>query len=133
VIAQKQLYILAHEQARSRAMEAVRTAPEGWAVRIGPATRSLDQNAALWAMLTDISVQVVWHGRKLDNESWKHIFSSSLKKQDVVPNLDGTGFVVMGISTSKMTKHEMSELLELISAFGAQHGVMWSDESRAVA
>jgi hypothetical protein len=74
-------------------------------------------------MLNEISKQVCWHDRYLDSESWKHIFSSSLKKQDVVPNLDGTGFVVMGVSTSKMTKGEMSELLELISAFAAQHGV----------
>lgn len=81
----------------------------------------------MWAMLTDISKQVVWHGRKLDAESWKHIFSSSLRKQDVVPNLDGTGFVVMGVSTSSMTKAEMSDLLELIASFGAQQGVKFSE------
>jgi hypothetical protein len=81
----------------------------------------------MWAMLTDISKQVVWHGRKLDAESWKHIFSSSLRKQDVVPNLDGTGFVVMGVSTSSMSKAEMSELLELIQAFGVQHNVRFSE------
>ncbi len=123
---EKQLFRLVNSDVRRRAANAVMAAPEGYTVRIGPPTRSLESNAALWAMLADISAQVVWHGRKLDSESWKHIFSSSLKKQDVLPNLDGTGFVVMGISTSKMTKREMSDLLELIQSFGAQHNVKWS-------
>lgn len=122
----KKLYRLAHNEARLRAIHAVKDAPEGYMVEIKPPTRSLEANAAMWASLNDIARQVVWHGRKLDAESWKHIFSSSLKKQDVVPNLDGTGFVVMGVSTSKMSKAEMSELLELIGAFGSQHNVKWS-------
>jgi hypothetical protein len=108
-------------------MKAVHEAPEKYVVTIKEPTRSLEQNAALWASLADVAAQVVWHGRKLDAESWKHIFSSSLKKQDVVPNLDGTGFVVLGISTSKMSKREMSDLIELIHAFGAEHDVEWSD------
>lgn len=123
---EKQLFVLRHSEARRRAVEAVQRAPDGMVVRISPATRSLEQNAALWAMLGDVAAQVVWHGRKLDADSWKNIFSSSLKRQDVVPNLDGTGFVVLGQSTSKMTKAEMSDLLELISAFGAERGVVWS-------
>ena len=122
----KQLFILSHAQARQRAAQAVLDAPSGYAVKITPPTRSLESNSAMWAMLGDVAKQVVWHGRKLDAESWKHIFTSSLKRQDVVPNLDGTGFVVLGQSTSKMTKAEMSDLLELIQAFGAQHNVAWS-------
>ena len=55
---------------------------------------------------------------------WKDVFTSSLKKQDVVPGLDG-GFVVLGLSTSEMTKQEMSDLLELMAAFGAQQGVQF--------
>lgn len=102
----------------------VMDAPVGHIVRISEATRNLEQNAALWALLSEISAQVVWHGRKLDAESWKHIFSSSLKRQDVVPNLDGTGFVVLGQSTSNLSKREFSDLLELIHAFAAERGVM---------
>ena len=120
-------FILSHAEARRRAIEAISDAPDGWVVKIAEPTRSLEQNAALWTALADISNQVEWHGRKLDSESWKHIFSSSIKKQDVVPNLDGSGFVVIGQSTSKMSKREFSDLLELIHAFGAERGVKWSD------
>lgn len=92
---------------------------------VKPETRSIAQNARLWAMLTEISQQVDWYGRKLTAEEWKHVFSASLKKQDVVPGLDG-GFVVLGLSTSKMTRAEMSDLQTLMEAFGAQQGVKFS-------
>ena len=94
-------------------------------VTVKPETRTLAQNARLWAMLADVSQQVVWHGRKLADEEWKHVFTAALKKQDVVPGLDG-GFVILGQSTSKMTRREMGDLQTLIEAFGAEHGVMWS-------
>ena len=123
----KATYILAHATARQRAIEAVKTAQDGQVVTISEPTRNTAQNARLWASLNDIATQVVWHGRKLDSESWKHIFTSSLKKMDVVPNLEGTGFVALGLSTSKMTKRELSDLLELISAFGAERGINWSE------
>lgn len=92
---------------------------------VKPQTRSLEQNARLWAMLTDISEQVEWYGRKLSPENWKHVFTAALKKQDVVPGLDG-GFVVLGQSTSKMTKSEMTDLQTLMEAFGADKGVKFS-------
>jgi len=123
----KRIYFLVHETARKLAAAQVMLAPDGFVVEIKPPTRSLEQNARLWSMLNEIAAQVEWYGRKLDSESWKHIFSSSLRKMDVVPNLDGTGFVALGLSTSKMSKRELSDLMELISAFGAEHDVKFSD------
>jgi hypothetical protein len=101
-------------------------------ITIKPETRSSAQNRRLWAMLHDISKQVIWHGQQLSDEEWKHIFSSALKKQKVVPGIDG-GFVVMGQSTSKMTKAEMSEMQELMAAFGAERDVMWSEPVEVMA
>ncbi len=95
-------------------------------VSIKPETRSLAQNARLWAMLSDVSQQVEWHGRRLTPEDWKHVFTASVRKLQVVPNLDGSGFVALGMSTSQMTRAEMTELQELIAAFGAEHGVRFS-------
>lgn len=97
-------------------------------VEVKPETRSSEQNAKLWACLTDVSQQVDWYGKKLTPEDWKHVFSSSLRKLDVVPNIDGTGFVALGLSTSRMTKGELSDLIELIHAFGAQRGVTFNDQ-----
>ena len=99
-------------------------------VSIQERNRSLDQNRKLWACLGDVSRQVEWHGRWLDAESWKCVFTAALKQQDVVPNLAGNGFVVIGQSTSRMRVSEFAELLELIQAFGTERGVKWSDEAR---
>ena len=94
-------------------------------LEVKPETRSLSQNARFWAMLTDISQQVEWYGRKLTPDDWKHVFTAALSKQDVVPGIEG-GFVVLGKATSKMTKGEMAELQTLMEAFGAQHGVKFT-------
>lgn len=122
----KQFFRLVHDTARQLAINAIKVAPAGYIVRIAEETRSLDQNAKLWPMLGDVSRQVDWYGQKLTDEEWKDVFSAALKKQKVVPGLDG-GFVVCGQRTSVMSKREFSDLVELIYAFGAQHGVVWSD------
>ena len=130
----KQTYQLRNEQILSNAINHLRNTPlnpdKPFIVTIQERTRSLEQNARLWATLSDISEQVNWHGRKLTTEQWKHIFTAALTKQDVVPNLAGDGFVVLGQSTSKMTVGELSNLIELINAFGAEQGVRFSEESR---
>ncbi|MCG2586539.1 recombination protein NinB [Massilia sp. TS11] len=118
----KQTIVLAHEEARRRALQAVQSSPAGYVVTISEPTRNLEQNAAMWAKLNEIAAQVVWHGRKLDAESWKCIFTAALKHHDSVPGING-GFVVLGLRTSAMTKREMSDLLELITAFGAARNV----------
>ena len=96
---------------------------------LGRPRRTVDQNRLLWAVLTDVSRQVEWHGQRLTKENWKDVFTAALKRQQVVPGLDG-GFVVLGTSTSRMSKQEFSELIELIYAFGAEHGVEWSEPAQ---
>ena len=90
--------------------------------------RSQEQNDRMWAMLTDVSRQVNWYGQKLEPEEWKDVFTASLKRQKVVPGIDG-GFVILGMRTSKMSIRLMSELIELMNAFGSQpeHLVNWTD------
>jgi hypothetical protein len=90
--------------------------------------RSTEQNALLWSVLSDLAKQVQWHGEKLTKEEYKDLLTAGLKKQRAIPGIDG-GFVVLGSSTSKMTKAEMSELITLAHAFGDERGVKWSPTS----
>ena len=90
-------------------------------------TRSNEQNDKMWAMLGEISAQVDWYGQKLTSEDWKAVFSSSLKGQRTVPGIDG-GFVVFGARTSKMTVTEMMDMIALMEAFGAEHGVIFKED-----
>ncbi|WON77559.1 recombination protein NinB [Serratia sp. UGAL515B_01] len=131
---QKQVFYLRNSQIKQNLKQYIDTLQlnpdKPLSVTIQEPTRTLDQNARLWATLRDISDQVIWHGRNLNSEQWKHIFTAALKKQEVVPNLKGDGFVVLGQSTSKMKVGEMRDLIELMNAFGAEHGVSWSEDSR---
>lgn len=89
-------------------------------------TRSSAQNRLMWARLSELSRAVDWYGMKLSAEDWKEVLSASLRNQRTVPGING-GFVVLGQRTSKMTVAEMTEMLELIAAFGAQRGVVFED------
>jgi hypothetical protein len=65
---------------------------------------------------------------KLSPADWKLIFLDALKRElRIVPNLDGTGFVNLGRSSSDLSKEEMSDLLELITAWGVEHGIKFND------
>lgn len=110
---------------REYAKQIIDQAPSDYICQIKQKTRTLEQNALMWALLSDLSKQVNWYGQKLTSDEWKDVLSASLKKQKVVPGIDG-GFVVIGARTSQMTKREMSDMCELIYAFGAEQGVIWT-------
>jgi hypothetical protein len=90
--------------------------------------RSQEQNQLLWSVLTDLSKQLPWHGVNLTKEEYKDLLTAGLKKQRAIPGIDG-GFVVLGTSTSKMTKQEMTDLITLAHAFGDERSVKWSPTS----
>lgn len=118
---------------RERAAKYLAAAPFGSRVEVKAAKRSMPQNDRMWAMLTDVAEQVPWHGVRLRPDDYKLIFLDALKRElRTVPNLDGTGFVNLGRSSSDLTKTEMGDLMELISAWGASHGVKFHDQAEAV-
>lgn len=122
--------ILNTPQAKATASAWIAKAPPETVVTFKRNKRSVPQNSRLWALLTEVSEQVTWHGVKLSPDDWKLVFLSALKRElRMVPNLDGNGFVQLGRSSSDLTKDEMSGLQELISAFGAQHGVTFRKEA----
>lgn len=129
LIMTKQSFILVNDLVRKNALTAVSKAPEGYMVEIKPQVRNLDQNAKLWAMLSDVSRQVNYHGKQLSNEDWKSLFTGSLRGFELMPNINGGGFVMLGESTSKMSKKRFAELIEMIYAFGAENNVLWSAKS----
>lgn len=121
----KRTYKITSDDVRREICLQVTQADFGKVVIIQDATRTLQQNARMWAMLSDVSEQVDWYGNKLTPDEWKDVFSASLKAQKVVPGLEG-GFVVCGQRTSKMTVAEMGDLMTLMEAFGADKGVKFS-------
>lgn len=108
--------------------------PYGTRVLFKKSKRTIPQNDRMWAMLTDIARQLDWHGQRLTPDDWKLVFLDALKREKrLVPNIDGNGFVDLGRSSSDLSKDEMSELIDLMAAFGANHGVEFGDERERAA
>jgi len=127
----KQTFRLVHEAARRNAISAVERAQDGMIVEIKPATRSTDQNAKLHAMFGDVSKQATLHGRKLTAAQWKVIFISGHAVAtgigaDVLPGIEGE-FVNIRESSAQMGVKRMASLIEYMLAWGADHGIVWSD------
>lgn len=89
-------------------------------------TRSLEQNAKMWAMLNDISDQVQWYQKSMKPEDWKDLFTSALNEKRAIPSLDGYGVVMLGARTSKMTIQQMIDVITIMEAFGAANEVKFS-------
>lgn len=124
--------LLASDDDRIRAARWAAHLPQGTRIEFKSPKRSLPQNDRMWAMLTDVATQLPWHGIKLTADDWKLIFLDALKRElRMVPNIDGSGFVNLGRSSSDLSKAEMTDLIELISAFGANHGVVFHDPETA--
>lgn len=112
---------------RSQIATWARNVPVGTTVEFRAPRRSNDQNALMWSLLSQISKEVDWYGQKLSGEDWKDVLTASLRRTRVVPGIDIGTFVPLGMRTSQMTKEEISELIELIYAFGAQQDVRFRE------
>jgi hypothetical protein len=129
----RQSFILAHAEARRRAVAAVQQAPDGHAVTVAEPSRSVEQNAAQWPILEAFSQQLKWpvDGElvRMTSEEWKDVLSAAFKTEHVRLARGLNGGVVMigrGMATSGMGKREFSDWLEFLHATAAMRGVMLS-------
>lgn len=124
------LLVLSNADVRKRAIAWIQKAPDGTRVEYKAPKRSLDQNALLWSMLTDIASQKEHGGRKYTSEQWKVIFLAAIGREvQFIPSLDGKTFIPWGQSSSDLSKHEMSQLIDFMSAWGAENGVKFHDRA----
>lgn len=118
--------LVAGEQ-RIRAQKLIGRAPDGYVVTIAEPTRTLDQNAKLWAMLADVR-RAKPEGRDWSDEQWKAVFMDACGHQaEFAPKLDGPGFVCLGFKSSHLNKSQFADLIESIYEFGARHDIQWSE------
>ena len=96
--------------------------------------RTVEQNSGLHAILTDISKQKQWAGQYLDVEAWKRLMVSAYERAnkrpaEIYPALDGFGFDVVYRRTSRMSKQELSELIEFATAWAVEQGIHLHEEA----
>ena len=124
------LIVLAGDRERDKAIDCIRQAPTNARVEINSPQRSLAQNSLLWVLLGAFADQVEHCGRKYDAGDWKCIFMKALGKElHFAPSLDGQEIVAIGYRSSRLSKEEMANLIELIYAEGAQRGVVFHGEA----
>ena len=115
------------EHQRRLAHQLIDKAPINAVVKVSAAKRSDDQNAKMWAMLSDIS-RTKPEGRAHIPEVWKCIFMAALGHEvKFEMGLDNQPFPI-GFKTSKLTKSQMSDLIEFIYAYASKHNIKWSKE-----
>jgi hypothetical protein len=103
-------------------LQAVRKAPDGWVLTLSEPRRSLEQNALLHSILSDISARRTWAGRKWDKDTWKRLLTAAWLRAEhravtVLPALDWHGVDVVYEPTHKMSKADLASLIEYISAW----------------
>lgn len=121
-----QTVIIGRSGTRETVYRIIDAAPPGSVVNIKPPRRTLDQNAKMWAMLSDIS-RAKPEGRHLTPDVWKALFLHALDHaQRFEMALDGNGMVPVGFRSSRLTKEQMADLITVIDEYGARHNVEWS-------
>lgn len=122
-----QTVILHAASQRSFAKSLIDRAPVDAVVTIRQATRSNDQNAKMWCLLSDIS-RAKPEGRHWVPETWKAAFMHCLGHQiQFCEGLDGSGPFPLGFRSSRLSVSQMADLITCIQEYGDRHGVAWSD------
>jgi len=120
-------YPLVSESARRMAKYSIDAAPSGYVCEIKERTRTNDQNALLHSLLSDISKQKDYAGKKRSLDDWKAIMVSGHRMAlneagEVVPGINGE-FVQLRRSTAQMGVKELGSLIDFISAWASDNGV----------
>lgn len=100
-------------------------------ITVSDADRSVEQNAMLHKLLSDIAKQVDHAGKKWNVLIWKRLCTAAWMREagenaQLIPALDGNGFDVIYERTSQLGVKQCASLIEWVQAFGAEHQVKWS-------
>ena len=141
-MSEKQLFILAHAEARRRAQQAVQTAPEGFRVVVEPPKRNGEQNDKFHAQIDDIAKQTTYAGRSWAPLHMKRIlideFAEAMREAGtplhhdsmLIPSENGKRVIQLEIHSSEFYVREASEFIEFLNAWGADRDVVWSDDAK---
>ena len=80
----------------------------------------------MWAMLTEIAASGKLRDQRWTPDQWKSIFMQSLGHPvEVLPSLDGKSWFPVSLSSSRLSKEQMSEMIVRMHASamgGPQNG-----------
>ena len=121
---------LTNENARWKALEAVRNAKPGWVVSITKPNRSNAQNALYWAVLAEISEQIKPNA-SYSPEIW-HAYFKTLFLPGRMLELPGGKVVEQEPTTTGLTVAQFSEYVEKVISWSAEKGLVWTEDLTAM-
>jgi hypothetical protein len=104
-------------------------------LEIKAVNKSREQEEKYHAMIGDIAKQAKHLGSVWDAESWKRFLlwqyakDNDLNQGQIVPSLDGTGIVQLGLQSRHFSKEEASEFVEWLHAWGAENGITFTEKT----
>ena len=123
----KPFVLLNSDRDAAKAIAWIRKAQQvgGWQVTLSKQNRTSSQNARMWALLARISKALPrWNGVPMSPDRWKAVFMDALGVEvEIIPKLEGGGFVPISQSTSRLTKAQFNDLFLVIEAFAAEQGI----------
>ena len=120
---------------RHNALEAVRSAPDGWVVDVKEPKRTDPQNRHFHALCGDISKShLTWAGKKRSPTEWKNLLVSghavaTKEGSEIVPGLEGE-FINIRESTALMSVKRGASLIEYTLAFALTNGVELAETTK---
>ncbi len=115
---------------RNLAREMVDNAPDGHILEVRPPKRSLDSNRYYWAVLGDISEQVV-PGKSYEPSIWHEYLRALFLPERMVELPDGS-IKMLEPSTSELNQATFSEYTEKVIKWALEHDVKFSDNTRGL-
>lgn len=124
------------EQVKRNAVEFILNIPPSidkpMIVEVKPKTRSSMQNAKAHAMFADLAKSgLEFSGKARSLDEWKVILISGHSiatggQGEVIAGIEGE-LICIRESSASMSVSRMASLIEYVSAFGAEHGIIFRD------
>ena len=144
-MSERRVFRLVHDLARQNAHKAIDAAPDGFMVVVSEPEKRRVQEEKYHAMIADIARDCAFMGKKWDRETWKRLLLDAYVRvarsiayaegmadpfpdqSQVIPALDGHGFVQLGVQSRSFKVKQASDFIEYLYAYGSEQGVRWSD------
>lgn len=105
-------------------------------IEIKAQSKSREQEEKYHAIIGDIAKQAQHMGSKWSADDWKRLLVDKFMREHwhsdltIIPNLDSTGIVQLGIQTRKFTKEQASEFVEFLLAWCADNGIELNEKTQ---
>jgi hypothetical protein len=115
---------------RQQAVDLVLTAEDGMVLEIRKPKRSLESNRLYWAILSDISEQVV-PGKAYEPSVFHEYFKSLFLPEKIIDLPDGSMKLVEA-STTELCQKTFSEYIEKVIKWSLENDVKFSEHTQKI-